>query len=79
MFCLQQNWKRRQNRFCLEVRGERGRGKGDWEQGGEMAQTMYTHMNNCINNKVRNDKERERMIPTNPFSKVLKSFSSFCN
>jgi hypothetical protein len=26
---------------------------GGWEQGGEMTQTMYTHMNKCINNKKR--------------------------
>jgi hypothetical protein len=47
MFSLQHNWRRGQNRFCLEVkrvggeRGERG-GKG---QRTEMAQTMYAHMN----------------------------------
>jgi hypothetical protein len=35
-----------------------GKGKGNWGQGGEMAQTMYTHMNKCINNKMRNDRER---------------------
>jgi hypothetical protein len=49
MFSLQQNWRRGQNRFCLEERGvgigERGQG-----QGGKMAQTMYTHMNKCMNN-----------------------------
>jgi hypothetical protein len=28
MFSLQQNWRRGQNRFCLEVRGLRGRGRG---------------------------------------------------
>jgi hypothetical protein len=28
MFSLQQNWRRGQNRFCLEVRGMGGRGKG---------------------------------------------------
>jgi hypothetical protein len=41
MFSLQQNWRRGQNRFCLEARGEEG----------EMAQTMYAHMNKWINNK----------------------------
>jgi hypothetical protein len=40
MFSLQQNWRRGQNRFCLEARGEEG----------EMAQTMYAHMNKWINN-----------------------------
>jgi hypothetical protein len=41
---LQQNWRRGQNSFFLEVRGvvEKGR---EWGQGGEMAQTMYAHMN----------------------------------
>jgi hypothetical protein len=43
---LQQNWRKGQNRFCLEVRGGGGRGR---RQGGERAQTMYTHMNNLIN------------------------------
>jgi hypothetical protein len=52
MFSLQQNWRRGQNRFCLEVRGWRGKGKGRvGEQGEEMAPTMYAHMNKCINNK----------------------------
>jgi hypothetical protein len=42
MSSLQQNWRRRQNRFYLEVRGvgERRRRKGE-----EMAQTMYAYMN----------------------------------
>jgi hypothetical protein len=44
MSSLQQNWRRGQNRFCLEVRGWRGEG-GAGRQGGEMAQTMYAHMN----------------------------------
>jgi hypothetical protein len=43
MFSLQQNWRRGQNRFCLEVRGM-GERKGV-EGRGEMAQAMYTHMN----------------------------------
>jgi hypothetical protein len=44
MSSLQQNWRSRQNKFCLEVRGV-------WEKeqirglGGEMAQIMYAHMN----------------------------------
>jgi hypothetical protein len=37
-------FQRGQNRFCLEVRGLGGE-RGDEAQGGEMAQTMYTHMN----------------------------------
>jgi hypothetical protein len=46
MSALQQNWRRGQNRFCLEERGwgERER-PVDRGQGGEMAQTMYSHMN----------------------------------
>jgi hypothetical protein len=41
MSSLQQNWRRGQNRFCLEARevGE------EEEGGGEVAQTMYAHMN----------------------------------
>jgi hypothetical protein len=51
MSSLQQNWRRRQNRFCLEVRGAwggEGRGKGQW---GEMAQTIYAHINKWIKKK----------------------------
>jgi hypothetical protein len=44
MSSLQQNWRRGQNRFCLEVR-ELGRREREWGQRGEMAQTMYVHMN----------------------------------
>jgi hypothetical protein len=44
MSSLQQNWRKGQNRFCLEARGAVGEG-GDREQGGEMTQTMYAHMN----------------------------------
>jgi hypothetical protein len=40
MSSLQQNWTRGQNRFCLEAREGGGGG-----QGGEMAQTIYAHMN----------------------------------
>jgi hypothetical protein len=45
MSTLQQNWRRGQNSFCLEVRGIGGerRGKGHGE---EMAQTTYAYMNN---------------------------------
>jgi hypothetical protein len=41
MSSLQQNWRRGQNRFCLEVRGVEEAGG----QEKEMAQTMYAHMN----------------------------------
>jgi hypothetical protein len=44
MSSLQQNWRKGQNRFCLEAKGVAGRGRV-WETGGEMAQTMYAHMN----------------------------------
>jgi hypothetical protein len=40
MSSLQQDWRRGQNRFCLEARGV-----GEGEKGGEMSQTMYAHMN----------------------------------
>jgi hypothetical protein len=42
MLSLQQNWRRGKNRFFLEARGS---GEGGEGRGGEMAQTMYTHMN----------------------------------
>jgi hypothetical protein len=41
MSSLQKNWRKGQNRFCLEAR--RGRRQGG--QRGEMTQTMYAHMN----------------------------------
>jgi hypothetical protein len=44
MSSLQQNWRKGQNRFCLEVR-EVGREGGDGGHWGEMTQTMYAHMN----------------------------------
>jgi hypothetical protein len=48
------NWKTRgQNRLCLEVSREWGagdRGEGGRRQGGEVAQTMYIHMNKYKNN-----------------------------
>jgi hypothetical protein len=47
-FSLQQNWRRGQNKFCLEVRGREEEGSG--VQGGEMAQTMCAHVNTCISN-----------------------------
>jgi hypothetical protein len=44
MSSLQQNWRRGQNTFCLEVKGM-GEKRGGGGQGREMAQTMYAHMN----------------------------------
>jgi hypothetical protein len=52
MCSLQQNWRRGQNRFFLEVKwvGRRGGSwRGGGEQGEEMAQTMYAHMNKYKN------------------------------
>jgi hypothetical protein len=43
MFSLQQNWRRGQNRFCLEARRVEREEEGSRGQRGEMAQTMYTH------------------------------------
>jgi hypothetical protein len=40
MSTLQQNWRKGQNRFCLEMRG-----LGREREGAEMAPTMYAHMN----------------------------------
>jgi hypothetical protein len=48
MFSLQQNWRTRENRFCLEKGGE---GEEDKKGGREVAQTRYTHMNKYKNNK----------------------------
>jgi hypothetical protein len=46
MFSLQQNWiTGAQNRLCLEARGSRDGGGKEWRQRGEVAQTMYTHIN----------------------------------
>jgi hypothetical protein len=42
-FSSKQNWRKGQNRSCLEVRGGGG-WRGSGEQGGEMTQTMYAHM-----------------------------------
>jgi hypothetical protein len=44
MSTLQQNWRRGQDRFCLEER-EWGAEGGDGGQGSEMAQTMNAQMN----------------------------------
>jgi hypothetical protein len=45
MSSLQQNWRKGQNRFCLEVRRVEGREGRGGEQGRKLAQTMYAHMN----------------------------------
>jgi hypothetical protein len=37
MFSLQQNWRRGQNRFCLEAREGKGRKGGGGEQAGKRA------------------------------------------
>jgi hypothetical protein len=42
---LQQNWRKAQNRFCLEARRGKGGGRG---RGGEMTQTMYAYVNKLI-------------------------------
>jgi hypothetical protein len=47
MSSLQQNWRRGQNRFCLEARGL-GEQEGGGAQVGEMTQTMYAHKNKGI-------------------------------
>jgi hypothetical protein len=44
MSSLQQNWRKGQNRLCLEVRGVGEKDEGQ-DQRGEIAQTMYVHMN----------------------------------
>jgi hypothetical protein len=50
MSTCQQNWRKEQSRFCLEARGwgVEGEGRG---QGGEMAQTMYSHVSKCMKKK----------------------------
>jgi hypothetical protein len=50
MFILQQNWRKGQNRFCLEMREVGGEGLvvRQWR---EMAQTVYAHMNEWIKKK----------------------------
>jgi hypothetical protein len=46
MFSLQQNWRRGQNRFCLEAKGMGGRRRGGvCVCVGKMAETVYAHMN----------------------------------
>jgi hypothetical protein len=45
--------KRRGEQVLPEGREVARRGEGEGWQEGEMAQTMYTHMNKCINNKKK--------------------------
>jgi hypothetical protein len=42
MSSLQQNWRKGQNRFCLEARRVGGKGRCV-EHWGKMSQTMYAH------------------------------------
>jgi hypothetical protein len=49
MISLQQNRRRRgQNKFCLEL--------GWAGVGGEVTQTMYTHVSKCKNDKIKGEK-----------------------
>jgi hypothetical protein len=49
MFSLQQNPRTRgRNRFCLEAVGV----------GREVAQTMYTHVSKCKNDKVKGERKK---------------------
>jgi hypothetical protein len=54
MFSPQQNQRRGQNRFCLEV--------GGWGGLGEVAQTMYTHVSKCKNDKIKREKQRNKNV-----------------
>jgi hypothetical protein len=45
MSCLQQNWRKGQNRFYLEARGGGREREGAGGSRGEMTQTMYAHVN----------------------------------
>jgi hypothetical protein len=54
MLCLSYNL----SCFLFNKIGKEGRigstwKRGGWGKGGEMAQTMYTHMNKCINNFLK--------------------------
>jgi hypothetical protein len=50
MFSPQQNWRTHgQKRFSPEVRGAEG----------EVAQTMYTHVSKCKNDKIKKSKKEE--------------------
>jgi hypothetical protein len=47
MSSLQQNWRKEQNRFCLEARGlgEKWRGQGDGGRNGPNNVCTYEYMN----------------------------------
>jgi hypothetical protein len=73
MSSLHQNWRRGQNRFCLEARrvevrqGEGwfgGRGKG---QGGKMAQAMYAFMNKKKSKKIKENYVHFHMVALQAF------------
>jgi hypothetical protein len=50
MFSLQQNWRTRGwNRFCSEV-------------GIGVAQTMYTHVSKCKNDKIKKEHTQQQML-----------------
>jgi hypothetical protein len=44
MCCIQQKWRRGQNRFCLEARGMKGRRRGDRGEGErDGSSNVYTY------------------------------------
>jgi hypothetical protein len=53
MSTLQQNWRKRQNRFCLEARGVEGEGESGWWHRGRNGSKMYVHMNKWIKKEKR--------------------------
>jgi hypothetical protein len=58
MFSLQQNWRTRgQNSFCVEERKVQGKRRGGRHRG-EVAQTVYAHMNKCKNSEKNIKKKR---------------------
>jgi hypothetical protein len=54
MFCLQQNQKRG---FCTEAENEKLGKKNGGKQWGEVAQTMYTYISKCNNDKIKERKK----------------------
>jgi hypothetical protein len=52
--------KRRGEQVLPEGREVARRGEGEGWQEGEMAQTMYTHMNKCINNKKKKKLNKQK-------------------
>jgi hypothetical protein len=51
MSSFQQNWRKGQNRFCLEARGVGQRGKG-WVAGGRNG-PMYAHVNKSVKKFIK--------------------------